>query len=135
MQACVPTPVALYGTVSDATLSLLKSHKVTVTSIRNPVSYQYKIGNKLAVLAATSLVRFLPNPSGMSRWQGPKSQHTPTTPPTRLLLLETLGSHALVGAPAFIQGCRNAPLSLSLASWRESMVDCLTTARPATGVR
>lgn len=114
MQACVPTPVALYGTVSDATLSLLKSHKVTVTSIRNPVSYQYKIGNKLAVLAATSLVRFLPNPSGMSRWQGPKSQHTPTTPPTRLLLLETLGSHALVGAqPSFKDVATLLSLSLS----------------------
>ena len=55
-QACVPTPTALYGTVSDATLDLLRHYNVTVTSIRNPISYQYKIGNKLAVLAATSLV-------------------------------------------------------------------------------
>jgi hypothetical protein len=63
----VPTPTALYGTVSHATLDLLQYYNVAVTSIRNPISYQYKIGNKLAVLAATALVCNLP--------QRPRSRH------------------------------------------------------------
>ena len=38
------------------TEAMLRRYNVAVTSIRNPISYQYKIGNKLAVLAATSLL-------------------------------------------------------------------------------